>query len=59
MRRRIEPDNRLDWRDPKMPVFAKGQYHPPEAMEKSAKLGFSKDNPVWKDDPTYELRRKK
>ena len=57
--KRPKPDHRLSWRDPKLPVFAKGKYWPKEAMERSAQLGLAKDNPSWKNDPTYNLRRKK
>lgn len=56
---KLSNDPHHDWRDPKMPVFAKGKYHPPEAMERSAKLGMAKDNPTYDKDPTYNLRRKK
>lgn len=58
-RRRPVIDDRLSWRDPKLPVFAKGKYYPPEAMEASAKMGLAKGSPDWKKDPTYNLRRKK
>jgi len=59
VRRKPPPDHRLDWRDPKMPVFAKGKYYPPEAMERSAIMGLHKNNPEWKKDPTYNLKRRK
>jgi hypothetical protein len=42
-----------------MLVFAKGKYYPPEAMERSANFGLLKDNPEWKKDPTYNLKKEK
>lgn len=60
MRRKQSIDNRLSWRDPDMPVFAKGKYWPPEAMKKSAEYGMNyKPMPKWNRDETYNLRRKK
>lgn len=55
------PDTRLDWRDPDMPVLgASGKAYPPEKMQavRQMKLAYSEE-PIWKKDPTYDLRRKK
>lgn len=53
-------DNRLDWRDPNMPVLGRsGKAYPPETMQR-IRLNelLTKAEPIWKNDPTYNLRRK-
>lgn len=71
-RRRQEPDNRLDWRDPRMPVLRRpwvevlGTFERREQMmtpEQSSELATESfresDGPDWRNDPTYNLRRRR
>lgn len=55
------PDTRLDWRDPNMPVLGKsGRPIPHEKMALKAQLAMEiTDEPKWRDDPTYNLNRRK
>lgn len=66
MRRSPLPDPRPDWRDPNMPVLIQmadtNQLEPFPAEE--AQAAFREwfkmnEEPYWKNDPTYNLRRKK
>lgn len=59
-RQRPKPDNRLDWRDPEMPVLGKsGREIDHRKMEQRAQMGLvMAREPSWRDDPTYNLRRK-
>jgi hypothetical protein len=59
-RRRHIPDNRLDWRDPAMPVIGKsGREIDHTKMTLKANLAMqAAGEPRWRDDPTYNLRRK-
>lgn len=60
LRARREQDDRLDWRDPDMPVIGKsGKHIDHELMvmkARGAMLGAHEPN--WQDDPTYNLRKK-
>lgn len=74
-RRRLEPDQRLDWRDPNMPVLALVEYrHPhlppkrvmeavtPERMSQFARNSFAIIHPLfpnWRNDPTYDLAKRR
>lgn len=71
MPRRPPPDNRLDWRDPEMPVWrnykmrdgsTKGWVDPDyERRFREHRMEVSQvmqDVPDWRSDPTYNLRRK-
>lgn len=59
--RKPKPDTRLDWRDPDMPVIGRsGKEYPPETMQRIRQQELmTKAEPKWKEDPTYNLRRKK
>lgn len=57
-------DGRLDWRDPDMPVCASktGREIPYEKVQIYARhkmLEWSPRSHYWRNDPTYNLRRKK
>jgi hypothetical protein len=56
-----KPDRRLDWRDPDMPVLGKsGNLIDHRKMELKAKMAMtSAAEPDWRNDPTYNLRRRK
>ena len=58
-RRRATPDLRLNWRDPAMPVIGKsGREINHTKMTIKAQMAMqSADEPKWKDDPTYNLKR--
>lgn len=58
-RRPLPPDDRLDWRDPNMPVIGKsGREIDHRKMELKAQMSMAAANePTWRDDPTYNLRR--
>jgi hypothetical protein len=60
-RRRHIPDNRLDWRDPAMPVIGKsGREIDHTKMTTKAKMAMAvTSEPLWRNDPTYNLRRRK
>lgn len=66
-RRRKEPDTRLDWRDPDMPVLRVFERpwgevaldpEPPEKEQafRREMMMFSQA-PNWRNDPTYNLGR--
>ncbi len=52
---------RLDWRDPDMPVLGKsGREIEHYKMTIKAQLAMTHtDEPTWRCDPTYNLRRSK
>lgn len=55
------PDTRLDWRNPAMPVLGKsGRPIPHEKMILKAQMAMvATDEPTWRNDPTYNLRKSK
>lgn len=72
--KRPRPDTRLDWRDPAMPVLLAALDNDenkvmievgPNTAIKCAKARFMQQVlrpdlcPSWREDPTYNLRRKK
>ena len=66
-KRRPEPDNRPDWRDPNMPCYAFHEECTPELMRMlalecmdhyDACPGLYWDE-NWRNDPTYNLRVRK
>jgi hypothetical protein len=73
MRKRLPPDNRLDWRDPNMPCLriAKpendpnapwGVYpFPPDTIHEYHKRAMvsPRIEPTWKYDPSYFWNKKK
>jgi len=66
-RRKLPPDNRLDWRDPDMPILDDGIKKTPEQFQRertralAASYGSfsSKIFPDWKNDPGYYGWKKK
>lgn len=61
-RRRNEPDKRLDWRDPDMPVLRAMdtgmEAMTPEDESKYSQMVMRKSiEPDWRNDPTYKLGR--
>ena len=60
-RRKLPPDNRLDWRDPNMPVLDDGLEKTPEQFQRErlrmliSTEGFTgaKHFPHYKNDPSY------
>lgn len=69
-RRRNEPDNRPDWRDPSMPVLMQctdsvtGQPYLREYTPERITYAFGKRMEMgqaltYRDDPTYNLRRRR
>lgn len=60
MPRRQPPDDRLDWRDPEMPVLGKsGKPIDHRKMTAKAKMAMqSATEPTYRQDPTYNLKRK-
>ena len=70
MIKRPKTDVRLDWRDPNMPVLRYGKFGnfvgtkevAPQDIQRyyAAKLAqIGSQMPDWKDDPTYDLKKKK
>lgn len=66
-RRRNEPDTRLDWRDPNMPVLLRMDYGegpvldavPPKRASAYAREAMKdKRKPIWQWDETYHMRRR-
>ena len=57
--RRNERDDRLDWRDPNMPVIGKsGREIDRTKMTIKARMAMqAADEPKYTDDPTYNLRK--
>jgi len=55
-----KPDHRLSWRDPSMPVLGKsGRPIPHEKMVVKANLALElSKEPTWRNDPTYDMKRK-
>lgn len=64
MRRRPQPpDTRPDWRDPNMPCFEHSKSRGMVEFTAEEKTQISSQRlqfnaPNWRDDPTYNLRRK-
>lgn len=58
-KRSLQP--RPDWRDPNMPVLGKsGKPIPHEKMTLKAQMMMAAaGEPTYKNDPTYNLRRKR
>ncbi len=64
---KLPPDNRLNWRDPNMPVLDDGVEKTPERFQWErtralvASEGFtgSKHFPNWRNDPGYHGWKKK
>lgn len=61
MAKRKPPIPRLSWRDPNMPVLGKsGKPIPHEKMTLKAQMMMAAaGEPTYKNDPTYNLRRKR
>lgn len=59
--RLLLPDTRPSWRDPNCPVIGKsGRLIDFHKMEEKAKLSMAlSEEPTWKNDPTYNLRKDK
>ena len=59
--KRPRPDLRPSWQDPDLPVFGKsGKAINPEKMVLKAQMTLvTSQAPNWKNDPTYELRKRK
>lgn len=65
-RRRLPPDTRPSWRDPEMPVLVQmadtNQLEPFSAQEVTEwmKVKFAEnDEPYWRNDPTYDLKKQR
>lgn len=70
-RRRNEPDKRLDWRDPNMPVLRPWEFPdgskglaeiPPQEESRHCHHQVNNGNPLapeWFNDETYNLARRK
>lgn len=62
-RRTREPDKRLDWRDPNMPVL-RAMDTGMEALSPEDESAYSADvmarslEPTWRNDPTYNLAKR-
>lgn len=61
-RHRKEPDKRLDWRDPDMPVLramttGMEEMTPEDESRYSADVMVRSMEPTWRKDPTYNLGR--
>lgn len=61
MRHRLPPDTRLHWDDPDLPFFnSKGKPVPADRAQAGfAILVETQYTPSWRNDPTYNLRRKR
>lgn len=63
-RRQREPDKRLDWRDPNMPVL-RAMDTGMEALSPEDESAYSQDvmarsiEPTWRNDPTYNLAKRR
>lgn len=57
----LPPDLRPKSTDPNLPVYGKsGRPIDPDKMVIKAKMTLAtSDEPSWRDDPTYNLRRRK
>lgn len=60
-RKPLPPDLRPKSTDPNLPVYGKsGRAIDPEKMVMKARMTLAtSDEPSWRNDPTYNLRRKK
>lgn len=60
-RKPLSPDLRRHSTDPNLPVYGKsGRAIDPEKMVIKARMTLAtSDEPSWRDDPTYNLRRKR
>lgn len=69
-RKKLPPDDRLDWRDPNMPALRYGVVDGIEGMHEikpehitqyyHAKMHHPFNSaPNWKNDPTYNLKKNK
>ena len=62
---KAKPDQRLDWRDPDMPVLLKVRngncvwFTSDEAHQAAEQRMHDPRAPNWHNDPTYNLRRKR
>jgi hypothetical protein len=63
-RRTSKPDKRLDWRDPDMPVL-RAMDTGMEALSPEEESAYSADvmvrsiEPTWRNDPTYNLAKRR
>lgn len=66
-RKKQKPDTRLDWRDPEMPVIDDGVVKTPNQFQHERNRNLIRSSigptsnklmPEWKNDPTYDLRKK-
>jgi hypothetical protein len=61
-RRRLQLDTRPRWNDPDLKSQIFPHYPPLSAdwIHKNAELAMKRNTaPIWRKDPTYDLRRKK
>lgn len=67
MSKKLKPDRRLDWRDPNMPVIDDGVMRTAEEFQHMRERSLIRSSigptsnklmPEWKNDPTYNLRKK-
>jgi len=65
-RRQLPPDNRPDWRDPNMPCYRNYRFgngivqefvDPEYERRYRSHMISSADQPGWRNDPTYNLRK--
>lgn len=58
--KRNSPDDRLDWRNPDMPVYklVQGKYVEidPSERQRISKIKMNSDLPEWQEDETYNLK---
>jgi hypothetical protein len=61
MRRRLGPDKRPRWNDPDLKVPYDGKLYDQEEYRKLCEKQLIVDRAYlsWRDDPTYDLRKKK
>ncbi len=66
--RRLPPDHRLPWRDPAMPVLrdykmadgsTRNVVDPDYERRYREMLVETSQEPSWKNDPTYSMKRKR
>lgn len=60
MKHRQPPDTRPRWNDPNLKVLYRGRYYSDEEYKALCERAIATDmTPNWKQDKTYNLKRKK
>ena len=58
MRRKLKPDTRPRWNDPNLKIRFRGKEYTAEEWSKECENALYDFLPNWRDDKTYDLKRK-